>query len=325
MAKNRFVHRLSRLKSHIIIPVNDHLILGGKKFISSRRASQATGYTQDYVGQLIRAKKIDAQMVGRHWFVSEDSILAYKQTAAALEVAQNLLLKQKILSKPSNLISAPGGLAYARDERSLLPHISKVGVSHPVEKNAPRKPFIKTPFLSPEELFNRVVAGSLALSMVMGSMYGAFNPVGVLQNLAEVKSFGARLADAVTDTYADLGLAVVGVGQTSVNSIARGFVGARDTIVLDSRCCCFYCYESCWCCFREYSHHGLRDYPSILREDGFFLGEPLRRSGRCSTGRHHRSYLYADGGRRFCCKELLKLLYCRRRDRCERGLAYNDG
>ena len=40
----------------------------GKNYISSKRAAESCGYTQDYIGQLIRSKKIEARMVGRGWF-----------------------------------------------------------------------------------------------------------------------------------------------------------------------------------------------------------------------------------------------------------------
>ena len=50
----------------------------GKKYISSKRAAEITGYTKDYVGQLCRMGKIDAKLIGRNWFVGEDSIRAHR-------------------------------------------------------------------------------------------------------------------------------------------------------------------------------------------------------------------------------------------------------
>ena len=59
--------------------MRDDLYLSGKKYISARRAAEITGYTSDYVGQLCRAGKIDATMVGRGWFISQESILLHKE------------------------------------------------------------------------------------------------------------------------------------------------------------------------------------------------------------------------------------------------------
>lgn len=58
--------------------MKDSLILEHKKYISAKQASSLVGYTSDYVGQLCRENKIESKMVGRTWFVSEESILNHK-------------------------------------------------------------------------------------------------------------------------------------------------------------------------------------------------------------------------------------------------------
>ncbi len=58
--------------------MKDSLIFEHKKYISAKRASELVGYTRDYVGQLSREGKIDRRMVGRSWFISEESILNHK-------------------------------------------------------------------------------------------------------------------------------------------------------------------------------------------------------------------------------------------------------
>jgi len=55
------------------------LFLDEKKFISVKRASEETGYAQDYIGQLCRHGKIPAKLIGRTWFVNLESILEYKR------------------------------------------------------------------------------------------------------------------------------------------------------------------------------------------------------------------------------------------------------
>jgi hypothetical protein len=54
------------------------LVMDGKAFISSAQAARLVGYTKDYVGQLCRAGKLDAKLIGRSWYVSEESITQHK-------------------------------------------------------------------------------------------------------------------------------------------------------------------------------------------------------------------------------------------------------
>ncbi len=49
--------------------MNNDLLFDGKTYISVGRASKKLGYTADYLGQLCRAGKIDARMIGRTWYV----------------------------------------------------------------------------------------------------------------------------------------------------------------------------------------------------------------------------------------------------------------
>ena len=55
--------------------------LGGTIYVSSKRAAEITGYTQDYIGQLARAGSITAQRVSGLWYVVEESLRNYKSKA----------------------------------------------------------------------------------------------------------------------------------------------------------------------------------------------------------------------------------------------------
>lgn len=55
--------------------------LGGTIYISSKRAAELMGYTQDYVGQLCRSGAIEAKRVSGLWYVLEDSIRNHKSKA----------------------------------------------------------------------------------------------------------------------------------------------------------------------------------------------------------------------------------------------------
>ena len=62
--------------------MNGELFFDGKKYISAKRASEITGYTSDYIGQLCRGNKLECRQVGRGWFVSEFSIINHKKISA---------------------------------------------------------------------------------------------------------------------------------------------------------------------------------------------------------------------------------------------------
>jgi hypothetical protein len=52
----------------------DELVIGEKKYISSKQAAKITGYAKDYIGQLCREGRVPARLVGRSWYVLETAI-----------------------------------------------------------------------------------------------------------------------------------------------------------------------------------------------------------------------------------------------------------
>lgn len=65
--------------------MNKPLILEHKTFVSAKRAAEVSGYASDYVGQLCRAGKLECKMVGRAWFITEESLRRHQ-----LSVLQNI-------------------------------------------------------------------------------------------------------------------------------------------------------------------------------------------------------------------------------------------
>lgn len=61
--------------------MSEEILLGGKTYVSSKRAARECGYAQDYVGQLARTGVIDAQRVGGLWYVAMDSLQEYKRNS----------------------------------------------------------------------------------------------------------------------------------------------------------------------------------------------------------------------------------------------------
>ena len=52
----------------------DELVIGDKKYLSSKQAAKVTGYAKDYIGQLCREGRVPARLVGRSWYVLESAI-----------------------------------------------------------------------------------------------------------------------------------------------------------------------------------------------------------------------------------------------------------
>ncbi|MFA5998242.1 MAG: helix-turn-helix domain-containing protein [Candidatus Paceibacterota bacterium] len=52
----------------------DEILIGEKKYVSSKQAAKVTGYAKDYIGQLCREGRVPARLVGRSWYVLESAI-----------------------------------------------------------------------------------------------------------------------------------------------------------------------------------------------------------------------------------------------------------
>ncbi|KKW19353.1 MAG: hypothetical protein UY63_C0016G0023 [Parcubacteria group bacterium GW2011_GWA2_51_10] len=61
--------------------MSDEITLDGEQYISSKRASELSRYTQDYVGQLARGGQIQARRVGGLWYIARASLEAHKEKA----------------------------------------------------------------------------------------------------------------------------------------------------------------------------------------------------------------------------------------------------
>lgn len=80
---------------------NDSVIVDRKNFISAKRASEISGYTCDYVGQLCRSGKLESTRVGNAWFVSEKSILSHCiNLAQESSVIEKKIVQPVVIEKP---------------------------------------------------------------------------------------------------------------------------------------------------------------------------------------------------------------------------------
>lgn len=58
---------------------------GNKEYLKASEVAKRFRYTQDYVGQLCRSKKVDARLVGRTWYVEPESVTEYRKTKHATQ------------------------------------------------------------------------------------------------------------------------------------------------------------------------------------------------------------------------------------------------
>jgi len=128
----------------------DELEIGGKIYISSKRASELTGYAKDYVGQLARGGKIDARRVGRAWYVLKNALIDHgsipiKASEVEQSTAPSGIIKPKIIghvslleiaSRVHNVPKTWDQIKYFSEDTELFPTLKLVTpVEVPKEKN----------------------------------------------------------------------------------------------------------------------------------------------------------------------------------------------
>ncbi len=47
------------------------------EWLTTRQAAQLIGYHPEYVRQLVKAGKVEAQKIGRDWLIQKNKLLAY--------------------------------------------------------------------------------------------------------------------------------------------------------------------------------------------------------------------------------------------------------
>lgn len=97
------------------------ITIGGVDYLPAAKLAKDYKYTSDYIGQLCRAKKVDAQLVGRSWYVNPNSLADHKKG------------RYNKPSKPAKSTSVESS-----DDSAVEVKISRVEVNAPVTKNAIR-------------------------------------------------------------------------------------------------------------------------------------------------------------------------------------------
>ena len=143
--------------------MKEALILEHKTFISAKRAAEVSGYASDYVGQLCRAGKLECKMVGRSWFVTEESLK--KHQLSVLEDTQD-----KVTSVPVVVPKKEETLVL---EVPVVQAVPIVSVQEPVAVVAPEPVFVAAPAVAIASMNYKVsfVPRSFALPYTISNAY----------------------------------------------------------------------------------------------------------------------------------------------------------
>lgn len=116
------------------------LEINGKKYVKANRAAKEAGYATDYVGQLCRSGAIDAQLVGRSWYVDADELRAHRtEKKRSSRINARKQVKAAIAASKNENVTATSkkvSIAYNADEEHLFPHVRKITPEAPgVQEN----------------------------------------------------------------------------------------------------------------------------------------------------------------------------------------------
>ena len=102
---------------------------GDTEYIKASDIAKRFRYTQDYVGQLCRAEKVEARLVGRTWYVNPDSVVAYRKT-------KHTTLKKPTQTKPKKPTTARS--ARSRATRKVEPVVRSATLKQPLQPSSGR-------------------------------------------------------------------------------------------------------------------------------------------------------------------------------------------
>lgn len=121
------------------------VVFDGKEYIKASVLAEKFRYTQDYLGQLCRGKKVDARLVGRAWYINLDSLETHKTAryktaeitpkkpsnnyASRIDVEPFLKNKTVKIFKVRHGALSEVPVRYEKDEYALIPRVNKEAVS----------------------------------------------------------------------------------------------------------------------------------------------------------------------------------------------------
>ena len=131
--------------------------------LSTKEASEISGYTSDYIGQLCRGAKLDARMIGNAWMITEDSLRAHMAKTVAALVHDPA--EEKIVEKVEETASVE-----IRADKPSLVRVAGAPIANVVAP-APRRP-VRSTFMR-RALMPAVVVAVVAIAVTVS--IGGYN------------------------------------------------------------------------------------------------------------------------------------------------------
>jgi len=124
--------------------------LNGTEYVKASVLAKKLGYTSDYLGQLCRGGKVDAELVGRSWYVEPNSVTEHKKNRYGGAT-------KNITPSARRAVRTPKGEthiaihSYEDDAHDLIPHIQRYAAkksgaqatTHVQVKKQEREPILK--------------------------------------------------------------------------------------------------------------------------------------------------------------------------------------
>ncbi len=111
---------------------------GGTVFTKATVLAKKYRYTTDYIGQLCRGGKVESKLIGRAWFVNEESLLQHKSDRYASVRTPEIIINKSVFSEKSETKIVPRILpTLSKNTHRNLQKETHLVVHH--EQTSPRK------------------------------------------------------------------------------------------------------------------------------------------------------------------------------------------
>lgn len=113
----------------------EEISVKGEKYVKASVIAKKFGYTQDYVGQLCRGEQVKATLLGRSWYVNEESLIEHKKGRYRSNLAKSKEAVRKFTEEKLVIPSVPAVFksplirsTYEEDQSDLLPSLGNRSV-----------------------------------------------------------------------------------------------------------------------------------------------------------------------------------------------------
>lgn len=111
----------------------EEISVNGENYVKASVLAKNFGYTPDYIGQLCRAEQVKCTLVGRSWYVNEESLREHRKGRYRSSSAKSKEHLRKVVedqsSSPSQIKSSMT-MKYETDEKELFPVLNKSEEKH---------------------------------------------------------------------------------------------------------------------------------------------------------------------------------------------------